>query len=119
MSVRRGDIILVPVPFTSGTGGKVRPALVVQSDHNNQRLNNTIVAAITKTAHRAGREATQLLIDLTTPEGRQSGLLHTSAVKCEHLATLDQQLILRVIGSLPSATMAEADACLKAALGLL
>jgi mRNA interferase MazF len=118
MSVKRGDVILVPVPFTSGTGGKVRPALVVQSDHNNQRLINTIIAVITKTTHRAGRELTQLLIDISSPEGRQSGLLHTSAVKCEHLATLDQQLILRVIGSLPTATMAQVDACLKAALGV-
>ena len=89
MSVQRGEIVLVPLPFTSGTGGKVRPALVVQSDHNNHRLNDTIVAMITKTTHRAGWEATQLLIDTTTPEGQQSGLLHTSAVKCEHLATLD------------------------------
>jgi mRNA interferase MazF len=118
MSVMRGDIILVPLPFTSGTGGKVRPALVVQSDHNNQRLINTIVAMITETAHRAAWEPTQLLIDLTTPEGQQSGLLHTSAVKCEHLATLDQQLILRVIGRLPPTAMSQVDACLKAALGL-
>jgi mRNA interferase MazF len=118
MSVKRGDVVLVPLPFTSGVGGKVRPALVVQSDQNNQRLNDTIVALITKTAHRAGWEATQLLIDLTTPEGRQSGLLHTSAVKCEHLATLDQQLILRVIGSLPPSTMSRLDTCLKVSLGL-
>ena len=94
MSVKRGDVVLVPLPFTSGTGGKLRPALVVQSDQNNQRLNDTIVAMITKTTHRAGWEATQLLIDPTTAEGQQSGLLHPSAVKCEHLATLDQNLIL-------------------------
>jgi mRNA-degrading endonuclease toxin of MazEF toxin-antitoxin module len=68
MSINRGDIVLVPLPFTSGTGGKVRPALVVQSDHNNQRLNDTIVAMITKTTHRTGWEATPLLIDLATPE---------------------------------------------------
>jgi mRNA interferase MazF len=118
MSVQRGDVILVPIPFTSGVGGKVRPALVVQSDHNNQRLHDTIVAIITRTTHRAGREPTQLLIDIATAEGQQSGLLQTSAVKCEHVATLDQRLIIRTIGSLPPATMAQVDACLKAALGL-
>jgi mRNA-degrading endonuclease toxin of MazEF toxin-antitoxin module len=58
------------------------------------------------------------LIDITTPEGRQSGLIQTSAVKCEHLATLDQALIIRVIGSLPVSAMAQIDACLKASLGL-
>ena len=118
MNVQRGDLILVSFPFTSGSGGKVHPALVVQSGHNNQRLNDTIVAAIAKTIHRAAREATQLLIDITTPEGQQSGLLHTSAVKCEYLATLDQQLILRVVGRLTPAMMAQVDLCLKAALAL-
>jgi mRNA interferase MazF len=118
MTVKRGDVVLVPIPFTSGTGGKVRPALVVQSNHNNSRLVNTIVAIITTTTHRATHQPTQLLIDPATPEGRQSGLLHSSAVKCEHLATIDQSLILRVIGTLPAATMAQVDACLKASLAL-
>jgi len=118
MTVKRGDVVLVPVGFTSGAGGKVRPALVRQSDHNNNRLLNTIVAIITTTMHRATREPTQFLIDIASAEGRQSGLIHTSAVKCEHLATLDQARIIRVIGSLPASAMSHADACLKAALGL-
>ncbi len=96
----------------------MRPALVVQSDHNNVRLNDTIVAVITKTTHRAAREATQLLIDLNTPEGQQSGLLHTSAVKYEYLATVSLGDISRVIGSLPPATMLQIDLCLKAALAI-
>jgi mRNA interferase MazF len=115
MNVQRGDIVLVPFPFTSGLGSKVRPALVVQSDHNNRRLDDTIVAAVTKTIHRAAREATQLLIDITTSEGQQSGLLQTSAVKCEYLATLEHRLILRVVGRLTPAMMAQVDICLKAA----
>jgi mRNA-degrading endonuclease toxin of MazEF toxin-antitoxin module len=81
--------VLVPVPFSSGIGGKIRPALVVQSDHNNSRLIDTIVAIITKTTHRAAKEPTQLLIDVTTSDGKQTGLLQSSAVKCEHLATLN------------------------------
>jgi mRNA-degrading endonuclease toxin of MazEF toxin-antitoxin module len=44
MSVTRGDIVLVAVPDTSGKPGKTRPALVVSSDHNNQRLQDAIVA---------------------------------------------------------------------------
>jgi mRNA interferase MazF len=118
MRAKRGDVVLVPVPFTSGTGGKIRPALVVQADFNNRRLTDTIVALITSTTHRAGREPTQLLIDLATPDGKQSGLLNTSAVKCEHLATLEQGLIIRVIGHLPPSLMAQVDACLKAAMAL-
>jgi mRNA-degrading endonuclease toxin of MazEF toxin-antitoxin module len=75
MPVKRGDVVLVPVPLTSGQRGKARPALVVQSDSNNQRLQDTIVALITSTTRRSQVEATQLLIEVATPEGRQSGLL--------------------------------------------
>src|SRR5437868_12427937 len=91
MPVKRGDVVLVPVPDTSGQAGKVRPALVVSSDHNNQRLQDAILAVITRTTSRATLEPTQLLVELGTPEGRQSGLLTTSAVKCERLHALLQR----------------------------
>ncbi len=109
---------MVPVPFTSGTAVKVRPALVVQADSNNNRLLDTIIALITSTTHRAGHEPTQLLIDIQTRDGKKSGLLQASAVKCEHLATLEHSLILRVIGTLSPSLMTQLDDCLKAALGL-
>ena len=104
MPVNRGDVVLVSVPFTSGTASKTRPVLVVQADHNNRRLQDTIVAIITSTTRRASLEPTQLLIEVATPEGRQSGLLHDSAVKCERLHTVLQSQIQRTIGSLPAAS---------------
>lgn len=88
MTPQRGDVVLVRFPFSSGTGSKVRPAVVVQCDRNNQRLTNIIVAAITTTTHRSG-EPTQLLIEIATPQGRQSGLLKDSVITCENcIATL-------------------------------
>jgi hypothetical protein len=47
-----------------------------------------------------------------------SGLLHTSAVKCEHLITLHRSFILRAIGRVPDPLTKEIDDCLKAALDL-
>ena len=44
MPVKRGDVILAFVANVGTPGGKVRPAVVVQSDHNNARLNETILA---------------------------------------------------------------------------
>ena len=35
MIVQRGDVVLVPIRFSSGSGGKMRPVLIMQSDHNN------------------------------------------------------------------------------------
>jgi mRNA interferase MazF len=118
MPVSRGDVVLVPVPLTTGQPGKPRPALVVQSDRNNQRLQDTIVAVITTTTKRATVEPTQLLIEINTPDGQQSGLLHDSAVKCERLHTILQSQIHKTIGSFSSALLKQIDQCLKAALEL-
>ena len=118
MSYKRGDIVLADLPFSDASGSKVRPSLVVQCDVNNQRLDDVIVVLITRTTQRASIEATQLLIDITTPEGKQSGLLHNSAVKCEHLITIHGKLIRRIIGNLPVALMRRIDSCLKVSLDL-
>jgi mRNA-degrading endonuclease toxin of MazEF toxin-antitoxin module len=41
MNVLRGDVVLLDYPYAGG-GAKVRPALVIQNDRDNQRLVNTI-----------------------------------------------------------------------------
>ena len=79
--MQRGDAVLLNFPFSSGTGFKLRPALVVQNDQNNQRMGNTIVDMITSTTYRT-HQPTQVLIDIATPEGQQSGLRLTSAITC-------------------------------------
>ncbi len=117
MSLKRGDVVIVRFPFASGTGAKVRPALVVQNDRNNARMKNVILVAITTTTFR-NQEATQLFIDLTTPAGIQSGLLKNSVVSCENLATVEQSYILRTIGSLPADTMNAIGECIKISLAL-
>jgi mRNA interferase MazF len=93
------------------------PALVVQSDHNNARLNETIIAAITSNVSRVHGPA-QLFIDVSTPDGVASGLLHNSAVRCERLHSIPQADMRRVIGRLSPALMAQIDDCLKSALGI-
>jgi mRNA interferase MazF len=119
MNFHRGDVVLLAFPFSSGKGGKVRPALIVQCDPNNDRLRNTIVAMITTTTDLAKREPTQLLIDLQTPEGTKSGLMHTSAVKCENVFTVEQTVIRKRIGQLPPTVMQAVDRCLQVALRAL
>lgn len=116
--VNRGDVVLLHYPFSSGRGAKMRPALVVQADKNNQRLSNTIVVMITRTTKRAQHEATQYLLDPATPEGNVAGVLHPSAITCENLLTVEQQLIIRKIGSLSATSMEHIGSCLKAALQL-
>ena len=94
MNYQRGDIVLADLPYSDRSGGKKRPALVVQCDRNNR------------------------LIDIATPAGAESGLLHTSAVKCEHIITLHRRFVERVLGRVPPNLMPKVDGCLKASLGL-
>ncbi|MEX0702122.1 MAG: type II toxin-antitoxin system PemK/MazF family toxin [Planctomycetales bacterium] len=116
MKVSRGDVVLVDYPFSDRTGSKVRPALVVQADSLNRRIEDTILAAISRSVHRAS--VTQLFIDLATPEGAGTGLRQNSMVQCENLLTYDTRLVLTKIGSLPISLMQRVDECLKAALEL-
>lgn len=117
MNVQRGDVVLVDYPYAAGAGAKVRPVLVIQNDRDNQRLLNTIVVQITSVTRRA-LEPTQLLIELATPAGRQSGLRQDSVINCVNLLTLDKDKILRKLGSLPDSTIQLVNTCLKAALEL-
>ncbi len=118
MKSQRGDVVLVNYPFSEGQGTKIRPALVVQSDTNNRRLDSTLIVQITSRTQHARKEPTQLLIDVTTPAGLQSGLVSDSAVACENIYTVRQTGIIRVIGSLPEDVMGKVDVCLKASLGI-
>lgn len=76
------------------------------------------MAQITSVTRRA-LEPTQLLIEIATPEGQQSGLRQDSVVNCVNLLTLDKGMVLRKLGSLPDALMQKVNNCLKAALELL
>lgn len=116
--MRRGDIVLLNFPFSSGGGAKVHPAVVVQCDSNNRRLQNTIVAMITTSTRLATVEPTQFLIDPATPDGAQSGLLHPSAVKCENIFTVGQAVVIRTIGTLHASAIPRLDVCLRASLQL-
>ena len=114
MTVKRGDVVLVDDPFTTGRA-QVRPALIVQNDRDNGRMANTIVAQISGNLARV-HEATQHLIELAVEPG--CGLARDSALIATNLLTMRQSDILRVLGSLSAAAMAQIDDCLRIALGL-
>ena len=118
MNFRRGDIVLLDYPFADSSGSKVRPALVVQGDGRNAILTQTIVAMISKNLQRVGIDPTQLLIDISTPDGRGSGLRVNSAVVCGNLFTIHERHILKRIGHLSALLMQQANDRMKAALDL-
>lgn len=99
-------------------GSKLRPALVVQADSLNQKLDDTILALITSSKRRMVGSATQLSIDVSTAEGRMTGLRMNSVVQCENLVTREQLLAKKRLGELPPVMMAAIDDCLRAVFGI-
>jgi len=113
--MRRGDVVLFDFPFSDRMGSKLRRDVVVQSDIFNPSIDDTILALVTRT--RRGIQ-TELLIDIATVDGKQTGLFHTSVVDCKNLLTADQALIHAKLGVLTTSLLQQLDACLRVALGL-
>jgi mRNA interferase MazF len=118
MNVRRGEVVIVDFPYSDQIASKIRPALVVQANLWNQKLDDTILAPITSSHNLSDITPTQYFIDILTPEGQQTGLILNSVVRCGNLITYNQSLILRIIGRLSPHAMQQIDGCLKAALGI-
>ena len=115
---RLGDVVIAIFPYVGGGASKNRPAVVVQCDRLNNKMQNTVVTMITGNTRLVGKEPTQFLIDPATPEGQSSGLRHPSAVKRENLMTIAQTDILQTAGHLSDALKSKLDDCLKSAMEL-
>ncbi len=118
MHVDRGDVVMVDFPFGEGSGSKLRPAVVIQSDDDNRRLGTLIVAMITKQTAFAGREPRHVLIDISTEAGQASGLWLQSVVNCSQLATIRSDRAIRRLGRLADSLMEQIARSLREGLGL-
>jgi mRNA interferase MazF len=117
MTLNRGDVGLIRFPHTAGGRGKKRPVVVVQADAYNARLNHVVVAEVTTNLAERGDPA-YLFIDLSSPDGQATGLVHDSLVSCVLLAAVNADRFDPVIGQLSASLLQQLDACLKVALGL-
>ena len=117
MKYKRDDVVLAWYPFASGSGAKRRPCVVVQNNDDNRKIACTIVAQITSNLARAG-DKSHVYVDAASAAGRQMGLLHDSVISCNNLATIDENRIEKLIGTLAPVTLVEMNDCLKAALAL-
>lgn len=115
--IRRGDVVIVEIPFTDVALAKKRPCVIVQSDVYNLSLRKTVVAIFTGNLRRAG-EPSHLLVDPGAPEGARSGLSGPSLASCNNLFTIEQDRIEQVIGHLTDQLIQRLNDCLKSALDL-
>ena len=115
MLCKRGDVVLVFFPDSNLRTAKRRPALVIQADDLRTGLPQTIVAMITSNMSRANN-ASRVTLLVNSPQGRQSNVLMDSVIMTDNLATVIDNEIDRVLGSLKE--MSEVDAALRLTLQL-
>jgi mRNA interferase MazF len=89
-----GDVVLVPFPFTNQNASKQRPAVVVSSMGYNRDKPDIVLMAITSQFRPSPTLGEVWLLDW-----QAAGLLKSSAIK-PVLATLEQNLIIRQLGTL-------------------
>jgi mRNA interferase MazF len=112
MGFQRGDVVLVPFPFSDLSASKVRPAVVVSSNSYHASEPDLILAAITsKIAAATGP------FDYVLSDWEVSGLRLPSAFK-PVLFTLDPVRVLHHIGTVSAEDLAEIDQKLQGVLGL-
>ena len=98
----KGDIILIPFPFTDLSATKQRPALIVSSNWFNHQSSDLIVMAITSQIPSQISEVEYLL---SPPDQMSSGLPRRSIIKLGKIVTINQNLIRKRLGKLPEQTL--------------
>ncbi len=112
MAFQRGDIVLLPFPFTNLSGRKVRPAVILSSASYHASEPDLILAAITTNLGAATAPVDYILADWQT-----ANLRFPSAFK-PLLFSLDPSLVLHTVGRLSTADLAEVDRRVRRALDL-
>lgn len=87
--MKKGDIVLIPFPFTDLTGVKTRPALALAVFDS-----TLIVSFITS------RLKWQAKSDISIDPDEQNGLKKPSVIRLNKITTLDKELIIGKLGSL-------------------
>ena len=103
--MKPGEIALVRFPFTELAAAKKRPALVLAQMTRSSRYRLSTVAMITSQV-----EALKLDGDVLLADWQAAGLLHPSLLRLAKVATIDGELIDKVIGKLSSADLRAARA---------
>ena len=103
----KGDIVLIPFPFTDLTGNKLRPAVVLID----APLDLTVCFI---TSQIKWSEPT----DIDLPPSLTNGIKKPSLIRLSKIATVDRQLAIGRIGILEKSYLAEMNVKLKTLLQL-
>jgi mRNA interferase MazF len=111
MSLRFGDVIVVPFPFTDQSATKRRPAVVISSEAYQRERPDIILMAITSQVRPAPTVGEAAVI-----HWQAAGLLKPSVIK-PLVTTIENKLVIRQLGTLQPDDQASLRQVLSAVIG--
>jgi mRNA-degrading endonuclease toxin of MazEF toxin-antitoxin module len=112
---RRGQVVVLNVPFTGQTGSKLRPALVASVDAFHRKLLDVIVCPISSQPRYHQKLGAG---DHPLKQWKGVGLLHPSTARISNIPAVEIKLIKRVLGTQHAEDLARVEIGLRKALGL-
>jgi len=112
MAFQRGDVVLLPFPFTDFTATKTRPAVVVSSAVYQSVRPELLLAYISSQVSKA-----TVPIDYILSDWQTAGLLKPSFVRPK-IAAIEPELIVHQVGRLSAQDLGEVDRRLRRAMEL-
>jgi mRNA interferase MazF len=100
MNFSKGDIVIIPVPFTDNKGYKLRPAVVI-SDENVHRTGDVVIVQITS------KQKPDNLSVLITNNDVTENLPAKSYIRAHKIFVLEQRLIKGIVSRLKSSKYKE------------
>ena len=116
ITFKRGQVIVVNVPFSDRSGVKPRPALVVSPEGFHRNLPAVIACPVSSQSRYYRRPGPG---DCPLREWRTVGLRHPSTVRISKLLAVDKQIVKRILGRLSQRDLARVETGLREALGLV
>jgi mRNA interferase MazF len=112
---RRGQVVVVDVPFSDQSGVKLRPALIVSAEGLHRDLSDVIVCPISSQPRYYSHPGQG---DRPLQGWRAAGLRHPSTLRVSKLPAVDKRIIRRALGAASKQDLTQIEAAIRGALGL-
>lgn len=114
MVLSKGDIVLVPFPFTDLTRTKLRPTVVLWADPNGSDVTLCFISSQNVSSIGSG----EFVIDPSDAEFKGTQLKVASKVRVTRIVTLERQLVQRRLGKLGATQTQQLNAAMLQAFQL-
>lgn len=115
ITFKRGQVIVVDVPFSDGSGTKPRPAMIVSANAFHRNVPDIVVCPISSQPRYFTRPGPG---DCPLQAWRVSGLRHPSTVRVSKILAIDKRIVRRALGTASREDLAAIDGVLRHALAL-